>query len=80
MYIAPSNDQSLLTLNLPVNVILRKLWGCFSISGVGMMHFSKDLWKSIQIHQYYTMALKTLFNIVEDQFDFFFFYFYICVL
>ena len=40
-----------------------------------MMHFSNDWWILIQIHQYYTMALKTLFNIVEDQFDFFFFTF-----
>ena len=25
--------------------------------GVGMLHFLKDLWKFIQIHQYHTMAL-----------------------
>ena len=27
------------------------------MSGVRMMHFLKDWWKFIQIHQYYTMAL-----------------------
>ena len=27
------------------------------MSGVRMLHFLKDGWKSIQIHQYYTMAL-----------------------
>ena len=29
------------------------------MSTVRMLHFLKDLWKFIQIHQYYTMALKT---------------------
>ena len=28
------------------------------MSGVRMLHFLKDLWKFIQIHQYYTMALS----------------------
>ena len=27
------------------------------MSGVTTMHFFKDCWKFIQIHQYYTMAL-----------------------
>ena len=27
------------------------------MSGVRMLHFLKDWWKFIQIHQYYTMAL-----------------------
>ena len=29
------------------------------MSGVRMLHILKDLWKFIQTHQYYTMALKT---------------------
>ena len=28
------------------------------MSGVSMLHFLNDWWKFIQIHQYYTMALK----------------------
>ena len=28
------------------------------MSGVRMLHFLKDFWKFIQLHQYYTMALK----------------------
>ena len=28
------------------------------MSGMRMLHFSKDLYKLIQIYQYYTMALK----------------------
>ena len=35
----------------------KEVWGCFLVSGVRMLHFLKDLWKFIQIHQYYTMAL-----------------------
>ena len=42
------------------------MWGCFLMSGVKILHFLKDWWKSIPIHQNYTMALKTLFNIVEE--------------
>ena len=29
------------------------------MSGMRMLHFLKELWKYIQIYQYYTMALKT---------------------
>ena len=34
-----------------------EVWGCFLMSRVRMLHFLKDWWKFIQIHQYYTMAL-----------------------
>ena len=37
------------------------MWGCFLMSGVKILHFLKDWWKSIPIHQNYTMALT-----VED--------------
>ena len=38
------------------------MWGCFLMSGVKILHFLKDWWKSIPIHQNYTMALiDTLF-------------------
>ena len=37
---------------------MKFFWGCFLMSGVRMLHFSKDRWKFIQIHQYYTMALS----------------------
>ena len=33
------------------------MWGCFLMSGVKILHFLKDWWKSIPIHQHYTMAL-----------------------
>ena len=35
------------------------MWGCFLMSGVKILHFLKDWWKSIPIHQNYTMALST---------------------
>ena len=35
------------------------MWGCFLMSGVKILHFLKDWWKSIPIHQNYTMALNT---------------------
>ena len=35
------------------------MWGCFLMSGVKILHFLKDWWKSIPIHQNYTMALTT---------------------
>ena len=38
------------------------MWGCFLMSGVKIMHFLKDWWKSIPIHQNYTMALSILCN------------------
>ena len=34
------------------------MWGCFLMSGVKILHFLKDWWKSIPIHQNYIMALK----------------------
>ena len=34
------------------------MWGCFLMSGVKILPFLKDWWKSIPIHQNYTMALK----------------------
>ena len=37
------------------------MWGCFLMSGVKILHFLKDWWKSIPIHQNYTMALKYRF-------------------
>ena len=33
------------------------MWGCFLMSGVKILHFLKDWWKSIPIHQNYAMAL-----------------------
>ena len=30
------------------------MWGCFLMSGVKILHFLKDWWKSIPIHQNYT--------------------------
>ena len=36
------------------------MWGCFLMSGVKILHFLKDWWKSIPIHQNYTMALTKL--------------------
>ena len=37
------------------------MWGCFLMSGVKILHFLKDWWKSIPIHQNYTMALRLVF-------------------
>ena len=31
----------------------KEVWGCFLMSEVRMLHFSKDWWKFTQIHQYY---------------------------
>ena len=39
------------------------MWGCFLMSGVKILHFLKDWWKSIPIHQNYTMALKPWYGI-----------------
>ena len=36
------------------------MWGCFLMSGVKILHFLKDWWKSIPIHQNYTMALMCI--------------------
>ena len=35
------------------------------MSGVRMLHFLKDWWKFIHIHQYYTLALTILCNILH---------------
>ena len=35
----------------------KEVWGYFLMFGVRMLHFLKDWWKFIQIHQYYTVAL-----------------------
>ena len=43
------------------------MWGCFLMSGVKILHFLKDWWKSIPIHQNYTMAL---IKMLHDVFDF----------
>ena len=59
MYIAPSSGEPLPNINLPIKWILRRfdvVFWCLE-TGVRMLHFLKDWWKSIQIHQYYTMAL-----------------------
>ena len=37
------------------------MWGCFLMSGVKILHFLKDWWKSIPIHQNYTMALTPVY-------------------
>ena len=37
------------------------MWGCFLMSGLKILHFLKDWWKSIPIHQNYTMALMMTF-------------------
>ena len=41
------------------------MWGCFLMSGVKILHFLKDWWKSIPIHQNYTtcMALSLSGNL-----------------
>ena len=51
------------------------MWGCFLMSGVKILHFLKDWWKSIPIHQNYTMALRSIKaylcpNINFDSMDF----------
>ena len=45
------------------------MWGCFLMSGVKILHFLKDWWKSIPIHQNYTMALRT----TEEKYSLFIF-------
>ena len=35
------------------------------MSGVRMLHFLKDGWKFIKIHQYYTMAFNLLISIIR---------------
>ena len=36
----------------------KEVWGCFLMYGVRVLHFLKDWLKCIQIHQYYTTALR----------------------
>ena len=36
------------------------MWGCFLMSGVKILHFLIDWWKSIPVHQNYTMALTII--------------------
>ena len=36
------------------------MWGCFLMSGVKILHFLKDWWKSIPIHQNYKYGFKKL--------------------
>ena len=57
MYIAPSSGHISLNFNTP-KIDSKEVWGCFLMSGVRMLHFLKDWWKFIQIHQYYTVALR----------------------
>ena len=42
------------------------MWCCFLMSGVKILHFLKDWWKSIPIHQNYTMALNLIEKSVYD--------------
>ena len=44
------------------------MWGCFLMSGVKILHFLKDWWKSIPIHQNYTMALTLYLPHFESQY------------
>ena len=46
------------------------MWGWFLMSGVKILHFLKDWWKSIPIHQNYTMALRIPNIINFDSVDF----------
>ena len=46
------------------------MWGCFLMSGVKILHFLKDWWKSIPIHQNYTMALTiAVWSVIYSQCD-----------
>ena len=47
IHVSPFSDHSLLTLILPFKVLLlfcffKEVWGCFLMSGMTMLHFSKD--------------------------------------
>ena len=54
MYIAPSRGHILFNLNMPFKIILlRRLRLFYDVWSEEMLHFLKDLWKFIQIHQYY---------------------------
>ena len=65
MYIAPSSDYQLLTLNQAFKVILRKFWGRFWCSRVRMMYFFKRL---MNIHSnqpilYYGFKLSSILSL-----------------
>ena len=45
------------------------MWGCFLMSGVKILHCLKDWWKSIPIHQNYTMALMQNFIELYELFN-----------
>ena len=59
MYIAPSRVIFYSTL-ISHLIDSKEVCGCFLMSRVRMLHFLKDWWKFIQIHQYYTMALREI--------------------
>ena len=42
------------------------MWGCFLMSGVKILHFLKDWWKSTPIHQNYTMALMLVYHAIYN--------------
>ena len=65
MYIAPSSGHTSFDFNMPFKLILMEMWGCFLMSGVKILHFLKDWWKSIPIHQSYTMALTVVFIVLK---------------
>ena len=58
MYIAPSGDHSLPTLNVPFKVILWRFEVVFGRLEWKYCSFQKIKCKFIKIPQYYTMALK----------------------
>ena len=71
MYIAPSSGHTSFNFNMPFKLILiKEMWGCFLMSGVKILHFLKDWWKSIPIHQNYTMALNLNWTELLFQFSF----------
>ena len=57
MYITPSSGEPLPTL-IAFSIDSKEVWSCFLMSGVRMLHFLKDWWKFIQIHQYYGFDAK----------------------
>ena len=63
--VAPSSGHILFTFNMPIKLILRRfevVFWCLD-SGVRMLHFLKDWWKFIQIHQHY-MALTYIVQLI----------------
>ena len=66
MYIACSSAHSLLTLNLPCKVILRRFGLCSSVWSESAALF-KRLMKN-QVYQYYIMALMLLFIVFSQQY------------